>query len=548
MRSIRGKFLQLNLISILLCVGLIGGVGLWSISRIQRDSSQDILNLTCRVEGQQLNEIIDSIQASVNLFCEMIDAQVVSPDELKDPQFAAQLCAEAEKSMGKIAGVTRGVCAYYFRLALEITEQNDGFFYSLRPDQGRFVKEPLTDITRYEPTDTEHVGWYYQPKQTGRPLWMAPYLNRNLDVYMVSYVVPLFRDGVFWGLAGMDIDFDVVISDVRAIRAYDSGYAFLCSDSGEIYYHPELPIGSNLLDHSEELRGLLDAFRWETASEAHPSYRYHYNGISKTLSFFRLDNGMELLLTAKNSEIKAPMVTLFRIMILVALLLCAAVVLVIIPLSNHITRPLQQLTQAARKIALGNLDVELPQPTHDEVGILTRSFEVTVSSLRQYLDNMRDIAFSDPLTHVKNKTAYNHSVLRLQEDIEQGRAAFALVMFDLNDLKGINDRYGHERGDEYIVNCCRLICKVFKHSPIFRTGGDEFVALLEGEDLKSRERLMRELTTEIEKTLLVGEPWQRLSIAKGLAVFSPGDSSPDDVFNRADRAMYADKRRMKGLE
>jgi GGDEF domain-containing protein len=54
-------------------------------------------------------------------------------------------------------------------------------------------------------------------------------------------------------------------------------------------------------------------------------------------------------------------------------------------------------------------------------------------------------------------------------------------MFDLNDLKHINDRYGHERGDEYIVNCCRLICQVFKHSPVFRIGGDEFVALLRGE-------------------------------------------------------------------
>ena len=52
--------------------------------------------------------------------------------------------------------------------------------------------------------------------------------------------VPFFRDGVFWGIAGMDIDFDVVISNVRSIRAYDSGYAFLCSDSGEIYCHPEL--------------------------------------------------------------------------------------------------------------------------------------------------------------------------------------------------------------------------------------------------------------------------------------------------------------------
>lgn len=203
MHSIRGKFLQLNLISILLCVVLIGGLGLWSISHIQQESSQEILNLTCRVEGQKLNEVIGNIQANVNLFCEMIDAQVITPDALQDPQFTEQLCAEAERSMGKIAGVTRGVCAYYFRLAMDITDQNNGFFYSRQPDQSVFVKEPLTDISRYEPTDTEHVGWYYQPMQTGRPLWMAPYLNRNLDVYMVSYVVPLFRDGVFWGLAGM---------------------------------------------------------------------------------------------------------------------------------------------------------------------------------------------------------------------------------------------------------------------------------------------------------------------------------------------------------
>lgn len=118
MHSIRGKFLQLNLISILLCVVLIGGLGLWSISHIQQESSQEILNLTCRVEGQKLNEVIGNIQANVNLFCEMIDAQVITPDALQDPQFTEQLCAEAERSMGKIAGVTRGVCAYYFRLAI----------------------------------------------------------------------------------------------------------------------------------------------------------------------------------------------------------------------------------------------------------------------------------------------------------------------------------------------------------------------------------------------------------------------------------------------
>jgi len=548
MRSIRGKFLQLNLTSILLCVVLIGGLGLWSISHIQGESSQEILNLSCRVEGQKLNDTIDSIQSSVNLFCQMIDGQLPSVDSLHDQHFTAELCRSAERSMGEIAQITRGVCAYYFRTAREVTGHNDGFFYSKRPGRDFFVKEPLTDLSLFDPSDTEHVGWYYAPQAAGHSLWMVPYLNRNLNIYMVSYVVPFFRDGVFWGIAGMDIDFDVVISNVRSIRAYDSGYAFLCSDSGEIYYHPELAIGSNLIEHCPELAPLPDAFRWETASEAHPCFRYHYNGVGKTLSFFQLNNGMELLLTANNSEIKAPMVALIRVIIVVALLLCLAAVLVIIPMSNRITRPLEQLTQAARKIALGNMDVELPKPTDDEVGILTRSFEVTVSSLRQYLDNMRDMAFTDPLTHVKNKTAYNHSMLKLQEELEWGKAEFGMAMFDLNDLKRINDRYGHERGNEYIVNCCRLICQVFKHSPIFRIGGDEFVALLKGEDLERREALVAQLNAEIDKTRGSKNPWERLLIAKGVAVRTAGDTTPDDVFVRADKAMYADKRCMKGIE
>ena len=546
MRSIRGRFLQMNIISILLCIALIGGVGLWSISSIQNASSQDILSLTCQVEGKNLNEAIDSIQASVDLFGEMISSRVSSLEQLEEQRFIDELSHEAEQDMGQIAQITRGVCAYYFRTAHELTKRNDGFFYSNRPGRDFFVKEPLTDLSLFDPSDTEHVGWYYQPQAAGEAIWVPPYLNRNVNIYMVSYVVPFFRDGVFWGIAGMDIDFNVVISRVAEISAYDTGYAFLCSDSGEIYYHPTLEVGTLLTDCSEQLRPLLAAFRAEPSDDARPSFQYQYDGIGKTLSFFRMNNGMNLVLTARNSEIKAPMVALFRIMIVVAVLLCLSCALVIVSLSNHITRPLEQLTRAAQKIALGNLDVELPAPGNDEVGILTRSFEVTVDSLRQYLSNMRDMAYTDPLTHVKNKTAYSHSLLTLQADIEQGKAYFGMVMFDLNDLKGINDRYGHERGDEYLLNCCRLICKVFKHSPIYRIGGDEFVALLRGDDLSRCEELLAELNAEIYRSLSAADPWERLSIAKGLAVFEAGDLTPDDVFNRADKAMYADKRYMKG--
>ena len=231
--------------------------------------------------------------------------------------------------------------------------------------------------------------------------------------------------------------------------------------------------------------------------------------------------------------------------VMVALLLCSAAVMMIIPIANRITRPLELLTQAAQKIALGDLNVELPRPGNDEVGILSRSFEVTVSSLRQYVENMNDMAFTDPLTHVKNKTAYNRAILALHEDMARGPVKFGLVMFDLNNLKHINDTYGHEHGDEYIINSCRLICHVFKHSPVFRIGGDEFVALLEGSDLDECDARVAELDAAVEATASADKPWQRLSIAKGTAYSTPGDTAPEDVFVRADRAMYANKRRMK---
>ena len=189
--------------------------------------------------------------------------------------------------------------------------------------------------------------------------------------------------------------------------------------------------------------------------------------------------------------------------------------------------------------------MELPSPTHDEVGILTRSFDVTVQNLKKYISGMRYKAYSDPLTHVKNKNAYEMEKERLERQMHAGDAKFALLMLDTNDLKEINDTYGHDHGDEYLMTCCHLICGVFDHSPVFRIGGDEFLVLLENEDYEHREELVAEFNRLSEKTLKEPRAWNRVSAAKGLAVCEPSDTSPEDVLRRADHAMYQDKKAMK---
>lgn len=543
MKSIRGQFMALNLSSILLCLLLIGGIGIWSVSAVQTVSTHEILSLTCLESAQDLNQVLDDIQSSVDLFCEMTDGLLSAPEDLHDPDYASAFFSDAERSMTQIAHVTRGVCAYYFRPAFELTEKQEGFFYSVKPGGKEFAKEQLTDLTLYDPADTEHVGWYYQPLAAGRAIWMEPYFNKNLGIYMVSYVVPLYRDRQFWGIAGMDVDFDVVIDQVRAIRPYRTGFASLIADNGYIYYHPELEIGSSVAEVCPDLRPLVYAL-----SQPEPEddiFSYKYRGVEKDLTFCRLRNGMVLLLSVERSEIHTPMISLLREVSLIAAALCVAVGLLIIPISNHITRPLEQLTIAAEEIALGNLDVRLPVPGANEVGRLTRSLEVTLRSLRQYVASMNDMAFSDPLTHVKNKTAYDRAALRLRRDMEAGRRDFGMVMLDLNDLKHVNDRYGHERGDEYLVNNCRFICSIFKHSPVYRIGGDEFLVLLTGTDLENLDTLLAEMDHRIEESRGTGQAWEQLSVAKGAAVCRDEDKTPEEVFIRADRTMYIDKRRMK---
>ncbi len=124
---------------------------------------------------------------------------------------------------------------------------------------------------------------------------------------------------------------------------------------------------------------------------------------------------------------------------------------------------------------------------------------------------------------------------------------FAVVLCDLNNLKYINDNFGHEQGDEYIVNSCRLICNVFKRSAVYRIGGDEFAIILVGDDYHARYSLLKKFSSQMSKLLKEDlPPCQKVSIASGLADFDPEqDTSVTSVLNRADRRMYANKQDMK---
>lgn len=159
------------------------------------------------------------------------------------------------------------------------------------------------------------------------------------------------------------------------------------------------------------------------------------------------------------------------------------------------------------------------------------------------LTEAHERANRDALTGTKSKHAYVDAVSEINIKIEMKKSEpFAVAVCDVNGLKTINDTQGHIAGDRIIKNAAGIICNIFKHSPVFRVGGDEFVVIMQGSDYEQREKLY----CALEDSNLANAETGGVVIACG---FSEWNETEDErfeaVFDRADNFMYENKISLK---
>ena len=158
-------------------------------------------------------------------------------------------------------------------------------------------------------------------------------------------------------------------------------------------------------------------------------------------------------------------------------------------------------------------------------------------------------AFRDTLTGLLNRNAYYDYNKILDAQIAAGDAQFSIIMVDVNNLKKMNDKYGHEKGNQYLKNSADLIASVFGRESLYRIGGDEFVVVMEGKERQAESmHLLQEFRARVaeyhERKGL--KPWEQVYAAAGIADYTGGkDTCTEDVLKRADMAMYTEKVEMK---
>ena len=285
------------------------------------------------------------------------------------------------------------------------------------------------------------------------------------------------------------------------------------------------------------------------------------DGTGEVLGYAMVDISMNAIKSEENDFI----LNLIGALLVMTVILSAIVILFV----NHLlVVPLNRLSQSAasfvdnrslQKTSFETLNIH----TGDEIESLHKSMMQMARDIESYIDNLiktraildstrlkaqklNELAHRDALTGIRNRMAYDQEILRLDEELREGKTAFGLAMIDMDGLKKINDEYGHDCGNVSITKLSGIVCRVFAHSPVFRIGGDEFAVVLRHHDYERIEELTKAFEEQLAAQDQSEEPWQIVSATLGYALYDPAtDETAKDVFRRADQRMYERKKERK---
>ena len=517
-RTMQFQLLYITVVAIIIISLLVGGISVFEFDKYVQSSNGDILDALCDKEAQRINSLFSVMENSVRAMASYVLNFYDTEADLTDEAKRARVEADSAVMFIDVAKHTECAIAYHLRFNPELFGGTAGFYYSKRSDNGEFYQYPTTDLYRYDESDTDAVGWFWQPYRAGEAVWIMPYNYKGTGTRMISYAKPLYFDGKFIGVVGMDFDYTAITNRIDEIKVHENGFAFLAHND-HIAYHKDV------------------AFRDTT-----PDFSKDYEQSSRELR-----NGMTLVLLAHKGDLRSIRYGVeLSVTVTILIILCIAVLATVIAVKRFAS-PLVRLAESAVKLSDGDYSVETVQSRIKEIEVLNSAFVKMAEQLSAHDKYQHRLAYRDALTGLRNVASFKAWIKEFLQETDGNPRKFGIVVLDLNFLKETNDKFGHKIGDRVIVAAARTISYVFKRSPVFRIGGDEFVVILQGHDLEDHEELVKQMHEKAkEEYIALGDNLVPVSIACGIAIYGDDEGeSFNDIFNRADAKMYENKKAMK---
>ncbi len=414
----------ITFMSFIIAVGL-GWLTVSKSENLLEDYAYRDAQLQVENNAKDLNTMIEKIESSVDGLAVTTLSTLDDVNRLQtDPQYRKDFQEKIRPIAEQFAAQTEGAMGFYLRYNPTFSEPTSGLFYADTENDGNIRSLTPTDFSQFDKDDAANVGWYYIPMNEGKPTWMDPYVNDNIGVEMISYVIPLMKDGVEVGVVGMDIRFDIFSEAVAEMKPHDSSYGMLLNRNKQFLIHPSVDQLTDISERDKTIAQKMD----ETPSDV---LSLKVDKEPMIVSYSKLANDQYLVLASSKKEVYASITEMKQIVLFVVLGAIVVSVIVAWLLSKQLTNPIQRLVDDMKKVQNGDLTVQTEIVNNDEVGEIASNFNQMTTQLRDMARQIDTTAeqvqsASRDLSHTAEETAASSSeVTKSMEDIADGSTELA---------------------------------------------------------------------------------------------------------------------------
>jgi methyl-accepting chemotaxis protein len=348
-------------------------------SKLQEVSSSKVNLFNGKLKG---------LENSVKILAEIVKSKVDVSKISGNLSYLNGVSSDLEEQVQDFGDNTDNIESVYVRFNPKISETNSGLFYVNTNNNGKVVKNIPTDFSKFSPDDISNVGWYYEPIKKGKGTWMDAYSNENINVDMISYVVPIIKDGMEIGVVGMDIKVDLFKNDVMNTTLYNSGYMSVVGSNGDFVADKEFGLKDSL---SEVMDGSFAEVSKEINDKEKNVTICKVRNSSQVVAYDKLINGSTVFIIVPEQELYSGMYSLLKGLLFISLIVLVLGTTFSYLIGRSFGKIISNIQWCLNSLAKGNFTIRVDRKLinrKDEIGVLAKNIESTLESLAKLLQEV----------------------------------------------------------------------------------------------------------------------------------------------------------------
>lgn len=511
--SLKRKVLAVCLAGMILMALCVGGISLWTISHLTYDYEIQNMNHIVDTKATIINDELLRSENVVDYAANSVSREIKDPAKLRDPEFQQRMAEFVDNDFQNAKTDLNIICSYYLyypsanvSALWKASDDRDEHFYDVL---GRQRDENSRVIPR-------HVLSFAYLMDEGQASWTQPYYSTYLKRYIISYLSPVYKDGVMVAIIGVDLDFQAFIDRLYAkpSEGEEHGMIILSDATGTVEYSPKKPLGVPLVDKDIHLKDTADKVA-EAGQTDNEMLSYTWAGEPSLAGIKTLRNGMNFIDLRQIPQIYDRTHKAFMQMGFGLVAVCILASLLPLYMISRLSERLQLVIEAAKEVGEGNYDVKLHDMHPDDIGELSRNFQAMAEKVAAAQGNLTYMSQHDVLTGILNRMGLDKEVADWLKAHPASHGA--LVSLDLDGFKFINDLHG-------------------------RNGGDEFVVFMKDTEPEQAEKVIKAFSNKVKTFTYDGER-HVFSVSIGYTLYKGDGMRLSRLFHQSDTALYAVKLR-----